>query len=188
MFILTANSQYIVRAESSSTLSAGSPSLKSTEIVKYKNNNNNVDSSNVIKPSEYKRISTKTNIESTNDNNKVPIEVITLNKSKATVRLDEIDEIVIDNKQQNYIPHTNNNNNNKTKEKPKNKCWKCCKWYQSFFNKYNKCAENSVCCKKFKHLQKLGRKYITTRQWFKVIILLAMLGNCVFIALEETTN
>eukprot|EP01084_Bolivina_argentea_P263288 445575_1 len=196
-----------MRVESSSTLTTGSPSLRSNEF-KY---NKSVDSSNIIKPSEYKKRS-KNNVLSesntrentpnnNNENDNDVVEIMKYSKSKPSVRLEHIDDTAdipidnIDNNEHKYEPHThthtNDNNKNdkdKKKDKPKNKCWKCCKWYRSCVNRYSECADNSICCKKFKDLQKLGRKYITTSKWFKVIILLAILGNCAFIALEEPTK
>eukprot|EP01084_Bolivina_argentea_P263289 445580_1 len=107
-----------MRVESSSTLTTGSPSLRSNEF-KY---NKSVDSSNIIKPSEYKKRS-KNNVLSesntrentpnnNNENDNDVVEIMKYSKSKPSVRLEHIDDTAdipidnIDNNEHKYEPHT----------------------------------------------------------------------------------
>eukprot|EP01084_Bolivina_argentea_P262201 443350_1 len=167
--------------------------------------NKSIDSSNIIKPSEYKKRSndkvlyeSNTRENTPNDDNKI-VEVIKYTKSKHSIILEHTDDtpdVPVDNEQK-YEQHIHTKDNNKDdqdkkKYKPKNYCLK---WYRNCVNRYRNCVnrysefvKNSICCNKFIHLQKLGRQYITTSKWFNTIILLAILFNCLFIALEDPTK
>merc|ERR1712228_46419 len=49
-------------------------------------------------------------------------------------------------------------------------------------------TETNAYCLKFQRIQYLGRKYITTKAWFRYFILLCILANCIFIAFEDPTG
>eukprot|EP01084_Bolivina_argentea_P169507 293827_1 len=60
-------------------------------------------------------------------------------------------------------------------------------WFssQKLENKYD---EKSTECEKFKKMQAKGRKYITDTKWFQYLIMVCILVNCVFIAMEQPTQ
>ena len=57
--------------------------------------------------------------------------------------------------------------------------------YRRWKSQFEEWSEDNAHCIRFRHFQYLGRKYITTTKAFRWFILLCILVNCLFIAIED---